>query len=482
MTPSKRLSAVLLFAFYAAPCFVAAGEPFSPPNPIVKEEVELVSLIFRLMGDPIYSYQDVKEYSESLKNRFEEFRSHPVVEYAKEMRSEHGVSYDAVMSAATRLAIRDGHVALRDDMMDGNPAHGINERWNRERFEKFQKLLDDFYQKTRFHEFFESQKSLYEKIQQNAVEVTKNLDYVWFDAFFGAGRRDRFNIILNMQCGPCNFSSTVVLRDGVKEVNAVIGVYGRSSNDSMASVIVHEFTHSFSNPLVERHWVELKASMERYRPVYHEVKIHNAYDSAQTLQYEMMVRAVVLRYFIVHGKEDRDIKKMINDENTEGFLWVADLADWLGDYEADREKYASLDDFMPEIVRRENALITDDYVAEILRKREEARPKIVRFEPANRATDVDPSITELIVIFDRPMRPRVSWCKKDDTYPKGPRPYPDHVKAWSDDLTTNKVFVVLEPNKTYNVYLNPPWAQAFRSAEGVPLKEVHYTFTTGDAR
>ncbi|MEN6625301.1 MAG: tetratricopeptide repeat protein [Candidatus Sumerlaeia bacterium] len=103
-------------------------------------------------------------------------------------------------------------------------------------------------------------------------------------------------------------------------------------------------------------------------------------------------------------------------------------------------------------------------------------PQIVSMEPANGAADVDAAaVKELKVEFDVPMGGGFSWCGGGDHYPtvpQGQRP------RWSDDRKTCYLPVQLKPGWSYQLGLNSPSFQNFRSADGIPLSPVLYEFRT----
>ncbi|MFO0985271.1 MAG: S41 family peptidase [Planctomycetota bacterium] len=102
-------------------------------------------------------------------------------------------------------------------------------------------------------------------------------------------------------------------------------------------------------------------------------------------------------------------------------------------------------------------------------------PKVLELSPANRARDVDPkAVTQLKVIFDRAMNTNGwSLCGGGPNYPKlKGRP------AWKDAKTL-VCDVELEPNHRYELLLNCPAAQNFKSAAGVALPSTPWSFKTG---
>ena len=101
-------------------------------------------------------------------------------------------------------------------------------------------------------------------------------------------------------------------------------------------------------------------------------------------------------------------------------------------------------------------------------------PKVVRLEPGNRAVEVDAKrATKLVIEFDQPMkRSGFSICGGGPQFPKiTKRP------KWKSK-TTLVIEVELKPDHSYRMSLNCPSAKNFRSAKGVALVPVSWTFTT----
>jgi hypothetical protein len=459
------------------------------PQPKVDERVELLAIVFRLGGAEEYQVRSFTEYDEAIQKYFAPFKEHPVIRAVKSLRSTTGVSYDAVMNYAVRISIENGHVIFPDadseKTLSEKTLDGLDSRWRPLVAQKFAKDLDDFYVKSRFNEFFESNREMYQKTIEKIKEFNDKIDYSWFKKFYGEANLEHFHIILANTNENSNYGASCRFKDGHEECFAIIGARGPNgfyNENSIISLVIHEFNHSFCNPHIEKHFDDLKPAAERVLPFVADILARQAYSSAKTMWYEYLVRACEIRYALAHGNKNV-ADKSIEYNRSNGFLWMAELVELLGRYENERDKYPTLAEFMPEIVKMQNAIVTDEYVAELRtehQKREEEkernRPKIAATSPPNGATDVDPAITEISVTFDRPMDPEhYGWCRQGppETFPKYDDP------TWDDDNQTMRARnPILQPGKTYEIWFNAEWFPAFRSTEGSILTPVRYTFTT----
>jgi len=478
MFPKHFLLFIVLFA--AIVTAVAEEAHLSIPQPVVDERVELLGIVFRLAGASEYQKVSFNEYDDAINKHFAPFKTHPVIRSVSSLRSTFGIGFDAVMSYAVHISIEEGHVVFPHADSE-KTLENLDSRWKPAEAKRFAEQLNDFYVKSRFREFFEANSDMYRKTEQRIKEINDKVDYAWFKKFYGDASFEHGHVFISNINENKNYGVSCRSKDGHVECFAILGVCGpdvRYRTENIIPTLIHEFNHSFCNPLVEKYLGDLKPAADRVFPFVADMLARQAYGSSQTMLYEYLVRACEVRYTLSQGKKD-EAEKSIQEHRAIGFLWIAELVELLGRYETERDKYPALDDFMPEIVKMQNAIVTDEYIAE-LRKREEERernrPQIAAVNPPNGATDVDPkSITEISITFDRPMDQRgMAWCRRD-----APETYPEHSPAeWIDDRTCTASNVVLEPGKTYIIWFNMPGFEGFRSTDGIPFKPVRYTFTT----
>jgi hypothetical protein len=165
-------------------------------------------------------------------------------------------------------------------------------------------------------------------------------------------------------------------------------------------------------------------------------------------------------------------QREIQEQKQRSFLWMAELSDLLAEYETQRERYPTLESFAPRLVTFFNEYA--EKFAEEQTKLEATRPKVISLTPDNGATGVDPSLAEIRVVFDRPMRDG-AWSMVGS----GPH-FPELVgkPRYDVGLTNWAVAVKLKPDWNYEFRLNSETYDAFRSATGVPLEPVTVRFTT----
>lgn len=319
----------------------------------VDPRVELMSLIFRLAGNPEYNQNRLRSYIRDVDKRFKRYENHDVVQLARQLRKTRGVSFDAVMS----LAI---HVKDADSLGERLPLEpwpkGLDRRWTLKDIRKFQDASRRFVEDTDFKEFIQEHLALYRTAESRMVNVLEDYGVVdWFHGFFGARADEKFTLLLGMMNGGACYGPRVVFPDGKEEICCVLGVWltdrkGLPRFDkSVLPTVVHEFCHSYINPLVNKHAGEMEEAGKRIFPSVAEAMRRQAYPEWKTMMYESLVRACVVRYRMETEGTDAAERQIIQ-ENTNRFYWMRDLSKLLGVYETHRNEYPDLDSFFPEVI------------------------------------------------------------------------------------------------------------------------------------
>lgn len=432
----------------------------------VDPRVELLSIVFRLAGNPEYCKGRVPGYSEAVDRQFGKFADHRVVAHARQLRGRRGVSYDAVMSMAV-------HIDLKlQPLVPFDKAERLDSRWPRKECQPFLDELRDFAKVSSFDEFVKQQTPLYELTAQRAQKVLDDeAKLAWFDGFFGTRATAQFEFCLGMlNGGGCYGPSALVGKQ--EQLYCILGVWQTDADGNptfdkdMIGTVVHEFCHSYCNPLVDAHLKELEPAGVALWPFVETEMRQQAYGSARTMLCESLVRACVVRYQLANVGEQA-AKQEVQEQLGRSFLWTGELQAALGEYEVDRQHYPTLDPFMPKVAATLLAF-AKDYVAE-----QQLTPKVVHMMPASGDTKVDPGLKAIVITFDRPMRDG-AWAVVGggEHFPKVGKPFYDGKR------TTLTIPVELQPEWDYEFWLNRGKYNSFQSEDGHRLRPVHVTFRT----
>lgn len=456
---------------------VLAGDPAAARPSIhvsVDARVELFCIVARLAGDPQFNSDRAESpYADAVEDWFDAYRDHPAVAYARRLRAEHGITYNAVPD----LAIHCDDVSTLVPLLPLEPRPArLDARWTEPVATEYLGHLRAFVVDTRFEEFFASQADRYartaERLEQRLADAAIE---EWVTAYFGAKAEGAtFTVVPSLLNGPNNYGCGVEFPDGRLLLSPVMGIWSWDDDGignfgpEHVPTVVHEFTHNFANPVIDRHADAFEAAGRKLFKTQQRAMEMQAYPSWRIMLYESLVRACVNRYVAEHQGADA-ARADAADNARRGFTWTADFAALLEEYEADRATYPDLDAFAPRIA----AWFVEQ--AEHVKQVEATAPRVVSIEPANGATDVDATTTTIRVTFDRKMANGFSFVlvgAKSDFPPTSGSP------TWDASRRVVTLPVKLEPGRTYRYGLNGGSFQSFQSVDGTPLAPVVVEFTT----
>ena len=359
-TPVKALPVILLFAFSIASAgasdsnSVATRRDRAKLKVAIDPRVELMSVIFHLAGNKEYNKCKSQSYMRNLKEHFAAHRNHPTVKMARNLRETRWVGYDAVMS----MAIHIEDINSCGEIVPFEPRPGtLDGRWRIDEAREFLDNCRDFVKETDFNAFLAKNQSQYNtaiaRLQQ-LVDAKANL--AWFDEFFGARDDVDFNLVISILNGPSNYGCRVSL-DGRTKIYSVLGAWrvdwfgwgNPTFKPGVISTVVHEFGHSYCNPLVDKYMKDFRAFGKAYFPRVDKQMKGQAYGTWQTMMRESLVRACEVRYAMANDGRER-ANQIAKYNIGRGFHWTKELSELFGQYEKQRDKYQTLDAFMPKIV------------------------------------------------------------------------------------------------------------------------------------
>lgn len=323
------------------------------PRIHVDPRVELLSLIFRLAGNSEYNQARVQSYAEDAERQFGRFRDHPVVALAAKLRNTQGVSYDACMGMAVHLTDA-GDLRFRTPLVPW--PESLDRRWTVQSGNDFLAAARQFVKDTGFNDFMAKHRALYQTTESRITALLDQQAHLeWFRDFFGEKPNAAFTVIPGMLNGGCCYGAHFRAAGGREELFCLLGVWQTDARGlpeftrGMVGTVVHEFGHAYANPLIDRHWRELRAPARiLYQPVAQKMR-SQAYGEPATMLRESLVRACGVRYARRY-EGTTAASEAIRLEKSRGFLWIQELSDLLGDYEAHRDRYPTLEALAPRLV------------------------------------------------------------------------------------------------------------------------------------
>ena len=469
----KKTIVLSLFVLFSALASFAQN-----PIPAHFDEcVDLVATVWRLSGAREYNLCEISSYAHEVDSVFAAYKEHPVVQLARQYPQESGIGYDAVASYALHLTITEnGDIVLNDNFAEGGDASF--DRWTEQQKKDFLKPLNDFYHTSHFHDWYLQQKDLYARVEEAFNAINQKVDYSWFSSYFGSQSGSSFRIVLSLLVGPHNYGCSALMKDGSNALSPVIGCCDMNGNGDISydakvvlPIAIHEFCHHYCNPLNAQFWSLMDQSAEK---VYKEKELQmrqSAYGSAMTMMNETFVRASVIRYMKIHYPQV-DESALIKSEEEQGFILTQTLCEALKQYEQQRDKYATMNDFMPVYAQSVNDFDLKQYKKE---QKELAKLNATyKVNIKNGAKNVPSGLFHFVIKFSKPMTGGIALG-----YSQTGADFPTVTNySWPDDRTLDAVFS-LEPSHQYGFTVLGSY---FTTTDGHTAGDTkEFNFTTSSA-
>lgn len=310
----------------------------------------------------------------------------------------------------------------------------------------------------------------------------------WCTSYFGTDPNSSFCIDLGMLNGGSSYGPHFSSPGRPDELHSVLGVWVVDEDglpkftDYVVDTIIHEFCHSFVNPVVDDHASLIDSPGRTLYSFVSEKMESQAYGNWRTMICESLVRAVSIRWAAATSESDK-ISRVLRFHQELGFFWLPELNDLFIEYENDRDRYPTLESYFPIIERffssyatnaeSRIAAVESAWAAE-LEERIVKSPHVVEMQPANGSVDVDPSLSVITFTFDREMMDQ-NWAVMGtgNLVPKIAG-----AVGFNDAMNVFIMPVSLLPSSTYEFSLNKPKGGAFRDKEGNQLIEYLVRFST----
>ncbi|WP_407497269.1 DUF4932 domain-containing protein [Elizabethkingia anophelis] len=444
-------------------------------QPYVDERVELMSTLFRLIEAREYSDRNNELYVQDIEKYFAPVKSDPFLSTLKNIRNENGIGYDAVMSMAVHLKIKDQKISLVKERNNT-----VKKRWKTVDLPVFLKGLSSFYKNSKYNQFFQSHQADYKQAAKAYSDsVLTKFQQDWYVKFYGKEPNEDYKIVLGYGNGGGNYGPKVSPEKGKDIVYAIVSggkftgrTVGFSGN--YAPTLIHEFNHSFVNYILETkdYKSQLQDAGEKIQKEFKKPMADQAYSSWETIINESIVRAAVLVYMKENHFSQAEINNEMKEQISRSFIWTPDLVKLLEEYQANRKQYPDLEAFYPRIVSffQNTGKNMDKVLSDFTAK----RPKVKSLSPdINGKNNIDTSIKEIIVEFDQPLSGRglsIHWGELGrDAVPISAR------SVYINDNKGLKIPVDLKPDKEYEFVLV---GGNFESIEGYPLQDYTIKFKT----
>jgi hypothetical protein len=270
---------------------------------MVDERFELVSLVFRLAGRQEYGDKNT-DYQQEVAETFSAFKNHPAVKYAKKLP----LGYDAVFQFAIHITKEDEEFVF---LKNTDSLFDWTKRWNKKSARTFLELLNDFYIETDYAAFYNSYIPFFEEETQNFInEIYGEIDFEWFAKYVDV---NYLRCIYSPSSTRNNYGATVAGKY----------IYCGISGDGFA--IIHEYCHSFGNPLAHK-WYEENTQFKKWCD--DSVNKKSAYPNGKIMAGEYITRAYNVLYEYERSGNPEYLGN-IEYEKSQGFPYIYEVYDMI---------------------------------------------------------------------------------------------------------------------------------------------------------
>lgn len=322
-------------------------------NITIDERIETIYAIAFLDNYFLVSNHD-NLYKSKLNNKYKSLKNHKAIALFDTLSKKHDFNFNNV----TDWVLQFGDFPELNKLRKVINPNSFDESKGDYLIKKFKKEFISFNQDSLFQAYLIEVKKLNEKVI-NQVKQYKSIQHLpdYLEKYYGS-ELGSYNLILSPLVHSGGFNSKFIA-DGKIEVYAIIGPNGEIEHIPYfekeyleMDMILHEFSHSFVNPLTEKFQNKIDSIKEKYytERLKKDGK-SQAYGEWKYLFNELVIRAITIRianeYF---GTEKA--KELLNYEKSIGFSLVENIVETLKEYENNRGKYPKFNEFYPILIER----------------------------------------------------------------------------------------------------------------------------------
>ena len=451
----------------------------------VDEVHELSAIVWRLAGCEEYNSGMYEEYAKDIEDYFGMYTDHPVMEHIRKMRNKPDsadiVAINSVPIAASALKIRNGHVAVRKEYKSRENADKYfkaeDDRWDVDDFFRYVRLLDDFYSKSNFHDFFEAHSGLYSQYIEIVEAQISSIHQEWFEDFYGTGF-PAVSAIISPAYSIHNFSGDD--NDGLCPIIGML--YSPEQLKMMGDIYIvtlsHEISHIFSSMVMKPYKDMLRKIGERIFPYIEDEVSRYGYGDPEAFMTEALNEVWSILY--LRDKLGMDVCDMVARWERRGMVWTGRTVRFMNYFYEHRDMYPTINDFMPQLVGfMSNVADNIDAISRQWRF-EHCEPIYVESVYPAPGTVVPADLEEIKITFSRPMDGLVVIKPLEMDYVLSIYADtleeveelgidPENTDYWSDDRKTQslKICTRLQQGRKYGIkipggfmggrYGNPPF-------------------------
>ena len=242
-------------------------------------------------------------------------------------------------------------------------------------WDKYVRLLDDFYRKSRFHEYFESRQDFYREVEDCVNAYLSQLDTTWFRSFFG-----HYDEPVVYVAAANGFHNYYLNTSAIQEGSFAIAIGYPGPWYDPTEVILHEMCHQYTNRM-DRFYPEVESTMLRIfeNPELVLKYVQSHYGDPEAIFYEWLTNLCVAMYMKEHTDNLPYRVQGLNNFLSKmaigyGFIWMERSMQFMDNFYTDRESYPVFEAYMPRICEFMNNIVITENWLNVLEETKPHRP------------------------------------------------------------------------------------------------------------
>ena len=317
------------------------------------ERIELLNVIQYLSDYPILNKSENLEYKKEIEVYFKDFKNHNAILLNKKVYRSF-LGFDRAVNYILHYDLPDFKL---NSEFNNDELENLNALESKDTLNLIRDEFKDFYEKSNFKKFFKNHSKFYKKVNKPTItELNKQNVISILEKHYGINNNS-YSIILASLLHNGGYEVDIE-KENKKNLYAIVGPNYDSINklpvfdtqNILSEYVIHEFSHSFCNPLIDRNYDKLINSECLLIPIESKIK-SQGYKGWKTCLYEHLVRAneIVLNE-IVFGKQKSD--KLYNEMINDGWIYLEGIIPIIkNEYLKNRNEYKTQDDIMPLIIK-----------------------------------------------------------------------------------------------------------------------------------
>lgn len=296
----------------------------------------------------LFNNYENKFYVDNIIKEFHQYKEDKVIKDFDELVENHSFNYDAPFTLFLQL---DNN--LKVDKLDN---YIFNDRLNKDsKVYDFIAELNNFAKKINFKKYYQSNLELYEKMLNNISGAFKKYNITkFFKNYYGY--LNEKELIINLTpfttdggyC--CNLEDKIISCFPIYKEMKKEKLYDSTKKEKyIIQNPLHEFSHGYVNPITEEYKI-LTEKTNLFDDIRDTMK-KMAYPYDTEIINEHIIRGIEARFIKLKHQDDAWYTKRIEQEKDLGFIYIDTIIDSLITYENSRDKYKTLKEFYPEIIK-----------------------------------------------------------------------------------------------------------------------------------